>query len=351
MKRIVRSLAFGALLVVVAGGAGFSVLDSFNQFDSVENAFDGSCAPVSGIAGPADLQIDPATRTAFIASYDRRSAEKARGGVFAVSIDDPLAADAWRDRTGGEPAEFEPVGLYFYSDGDTRRLFVANAALQSVELYDVADNGDLTHLETFRERRLTSPNDVVGVGPRAFYVSNDFNVGRHSLLVRIEFLMRAATGRLLYYDGKSWRLAAAGLRFANGVNISNDGRRFYVAETSGQALKIFDRDPASGQLTLVETVPMGAAVDNINVDRSGALWIGAHPKPLLLALDRDKSKPQPPSLVIRYDDLPGARAAPAPVYANDGGELSASSTAARLGSTLLIGALFDKKFLICRLSG
>jgi len=349
MKRIAPRLVLGVVVLLIAGGTGLATLDSFNQFDRVRSSFDGSCLPVTGIAGPSDMQIDPATHLAFISSYDRLSGDKARGAIYAVSIDDPLAEDAWRDRTGGVPAEFEPLGVYFYSDGAVRRLFVVNGALRSVELYDVAPNGDLTHIETFRERRLTSPNDVVAVGPREFYVSNDFRIDRESLLARIEFLTRAATGTLYYFDGMAWKIAAEDLRFANGVSISNDGRRVYVAETSGGALKIFDREPPTGRLSLAETVPMDAALDNINVDSAGTLWIGAHPKPLLVALHAGDPDIRPPSLVIRYDDLPGARGKPAEIYANDGAEISASSAAARLGSTLLIGALFEKKFLICRL--
>lgn len=350
MKRIAPRLALGVMVLSMLGGGGLLTLNSFNQFDPLRSNFDGSCEPVAGIAGPADLQIDPFTHLAFVSSRNRDAGEKGRGAIHALSIDDPLAEDAWRDRTGGVPELFAPEGVYFYSDGHVRRLFVVNAAANAIELYDVALNGDLTHLESFHERRLTNPNDVVAVGPRAFYVSNDFSVSRDSFLARIEFVTRAATGKLFYFDGGVWKVAAEDLRFASGVNVSPDGRRIYVAETSGGALKIFDREPESGLLALAETVPMDAAVDSINIDRAGTLWIAAHPKPLLLALQKGDSRSRPPSLVIRYDDMPGARGKPAEVYANDGAELSASSSAARLGSTLLIGALYEKKFLICRLA-
>lgn len=350
MKRIAPRLALGVLFLLMLGGGGLLTLNSFNQFDPVRSSFDGSCEPVAGIAGPADLQIDPFTHLAFVSSRNREAGEMARGAIHVLSIDDPLAEDAWRDRTRGVPEIFEPEGVHFYADGNVRRLFVVNAAAKSVELYDVALNGDLKHLETFHERRLTNPNDVVAVGPRSFYVSNDFSVSRDSLLVRIEFITRAATGKLFFFDGRVWKVAAEDLRFASGVNVSPDGRRVYVAETSGGALKIFDREPESGLLTLAETVPMDAAIDSINIDRAGTLWIAAHPKPLLLALQKKDSKSRPPSLVMRYDDMPGAHGRPAAVYANDGAELSASSSAARLGSTLLIGALYEKKFLICRLA-
>lgn len=349
MKRFAARLTFSLVLLAIAGAAGVWTLASFGQFTPVQTAFDGKCDPVIGIPGPEDIQIDPASRMAFISSLDRR-AKDGRGGIFVLSVDDPLA-DPWRDRTGGAPEEFEPLGLHLYAEGAIRRLFVVNTARRSVELYDVAANGDLSHLETFTERRLTSPNDVVAVGPRAFYVTNDNRTGRDTFLARFEFLSRARTGTLMHFDGMAWKIAAENLRYANGVNISNDGRRLYIAETAGGALRIYDRELSNGRLTLAATVPMGAAIDNINVDRTGSLWIAAHPKPLMLPLYARREEVKAPSLVIRYDDLPGVMREPAKIYVDDGAGISASSTAARLGPTLLIGGLYEKKFLICRLPG
>lgn len=345
----------GWILAAVVAIAGLVVawtvlLGSFTHFGEVERKFAGSCSPVTGIAGPEDLQIDPATRLAFISSHDRRAAGSGeRGAIYAISLDDPLDTDGWRDRTKGAPERFEPMGLHLYHDGEVRRLFVVNAATSAVELFDVARNGDLTHMESFSERRLTSPNNVVGVGPRAFYVSNDVEAGRDSLMGRLHFLMRAASGRVMYFDGLSWRIAAEGLRFANGVAVSPDGERLYVAETSSATLRIYARDVATGALDWRRTESMPAAVDNINVDQGGVLWIGAHARPLALTRYRREETGRLPSLVIRYDPTGEGRVGAVPVYADDGVEISAASAAARLGSTLLIGALLEKKFLICDL--
>jgi len=61
-----------------------------------------------------------------------------------------------------------------------------------------------------------------------------------------------------------------------------------------------------------------------------------------------------PSIVLRYADSEsrGGEGAGGAVqgYADDGAEISASTAAARLGSTLLIGALLERKFLICDLA-
>lgn len=335
-------------LAAAAGAAAIYLLHSFRHFESVEPAFAGRCTPVTGLAGPEDVEIDPVLGRAFISSFDRRNREAKRGGVYEVALDDPLAQANWRDRTGGVPEKFEPLGLNLYDDGETRRLFVVNAAARSVELYEIGEDGALAHLETFAERRLTSPNDVVAVGPRAFYVTNDFESGRDSLIARFEFLTRAASGKLMYFDGDSWRIAASGLKFANGVEISPNGRRVYVAETTGEGVKVFARDRRTGLLTLKSVVVIDGAVDNINVDEDGDLWIGAHLKPLLLPRAVADEDATAPSMIVRVSGT-GENATAHPVFVDDGERISASTAAARYGRTLVIGSLVDRKFLLCEL--
>ncbi|MBB5518671.1 SMP-30/gluconolactonase/LRE family protein [Amphiplicatus metriothermophilus] len=308
-----------------------------------------ACAPVSGVPGPEDLQIDPARRRIFVSSFDRSAPEPgARGAIYVFSLDDPLAADAWRDRTGGVPEIFEPVGIYFYDDGETRRLFVANAAARAVELYDVTAGGDLRHLETFVERRLTSPNDVAAVGPRAFYVTNDAAPGRNSALGRLHYLLGVASGLILHFDGVAWRAGAEGLRFANGIALSPDGGRLYAAETAARGLRIYDRDAATGALAPVMFAPMGAPVRNINIDGTGALWIAAS-RPAPRATDRERRAGDARSLVLRYDHMADLAVSPRPVFVDDGRGLAAPTAAARLGDIVVVGGALEQKFLICDL--
>lgn len=351
MNRLLSFVVFTAFVVTGVCAVMVWTLLSFHHFDHIENAFGGICEPVTGISGPEDLQIDRQRHIAYISSNDRRAPKTlARGAIYAFELDDPLSTDAWRDRTETSPAEFEPIGLSYYEDETFRRLFVVNAATQSVELFDVTENGDLDHIESFKERRMTSPNDLVAVGPRAFYVTNDVESGRGGLLATLQFLARIGSGQILYFDGVAWKVSAEGLRFANGINVSLDGRRLYAAETSGGALQIYDRDLEKGLLTLSTTVPMEAALDNIDIDETGALWIAAHPKPLMLPQLMLQPEARAPSLVLRYEDKQAQQTGPETVYVNDGHELSAATVAARAGNMLLIGALTEDKFLICQLS-
>lgn len=339
-----RFWLFIAAFVLILFGAAAYNLHGFNQFTPVENLPLKACAPVSGIAGPEDIAIDEAHGLAFISSLDRRT-QGARGAVHAFDINDPLADAGWRDRTGGVPEAFRPLGVSYYEDSEVRRLFVVNEAGPAVELYDVLDNGDLAHVASLSERRLTSPNDVAAVGANRFYVTNDVRSGRAGALANLSFLMRMGSGDVYYVNGSQWSLAAEGLRFANGVAAGRDGERLYVAETSGQALKVFDRDDATGRLSPAATIPLGASPDNVNVDAGGVVWIAALPRPLAVArLMRDEHATAP-SEVIRVDPDGETRT----IYRDDGAQHSAATVAARGGSKLFIGALYEEKFLFCDL--
>ncbi len=346
------SLLAGALALLFAfvGGAVYLTLDSFNHFQEIEDRFAGTCTPVTGVAGPEDIEASSPER-AFVSSLDRRAGPDARGAIFSVRVDDPLDSENWRDRTAGIPEKFRPLGLNYFVEGDVRRLFVVNDATKAVEIYSVAETGDLTHLESISEKRVTSPNDVVAVGPRAFYVSNDVEAGRASLIGKAQFLLRAGAGKILYFDGVSMRAAAEGLRFANGLAINAQGTRLYAAETSGQALRIYDRDLATGVLALRRIESLPASPDNLNVAWDGAVWIGAQPKPLQTPLvERDRTQSSP-SLVIRFDDKDGVASPMTEVFSDRGDAISTATVAALSGRRLLIGALLDDKYLVCDLPG
>ena len=340
-----RLIAIVLLIFGAVGAAVWLTLQSFNHFGTVSRAFEGRCTPVTGVAGPEDMAVDPDTGLVFISSLDRRDTG-ARGAIHIVDPADPLAADGWRDMTGGVPSNFEPLGLAYFEEAGLRRLFVVNAANNSVEIFDVAEDGTLTHLDTKNERRLTSPNNVTAVGVDRFYVTNDVKAGRETTLGKLQFLTRASEGELFYFDGVAWSVAATGLKFANGVAASTDGDEIYVAETAAKSIRVFARNDASGALQQKRKVKTPAAPDNLTVSTDGVLWAAGLPKPLSLLGHAGNAAKLSPSAVMRIDET-GAST----LYLDDGSELSASSVAARVGDTLLIGAIFEHKFLLCDLPG
>ncbi|MBL4544580.1 MAG: hypothetical protein JKP95_01375 [Oceanicaulis sp.] len=56
-----------------------------------------------------------------------------------------------------------------------------------VLIYDVAENGALSHLQTVSHDALRSPNDIVGVGPEQFYATNDVYFGDTPMVISKRF--------------------------------------------------------------------------------------------------------------------------------------------------------------------
>ncbi len=93
----------------------------------------------------------------------------------------------------------------------------------------------------------------------------------------LEDYLKLRRSNVVFYDGSRFSEAASGIGYANGVNVSPDGKTIYLCAVTELALHVYDRDPASGKLLLREKIKLGTGVDNIEKDEAGGLWIGAHP--------------------------------------------------------------------------
>ncbi len=328
----------------LAGGAGiYSSLQSFNYFSDNEIRAIGDCTPVSGIAALTDIAVMPGARKAFVSSLGDDSSS--RGAIYLVSIADPLDGSGWRDRSGEAPMALHPTGISYFEEGDRRRLFVANARARSVELYDVDANGDLIHAETVTDPRFTRLSAVAAVGPRSFYVTNEADSDRTSLLGRLAFFARAASGKVYYFDGVAVSLGAEGLRYAGGIAISQNGRRAYVSETAGPSIAVFDRHQLSGALVLSRIEKLKASPQRLTIAPDGSVLVAAQPKPLARALFGFVGVERSPSLVMKYiDGLPLTE-----IFSDPGERMAGSTVAAIDGADLLIAAPTEQRFLICRL--
>jgi arylesterase/paraoxonase len=91
-----------------------------------------------------------------------------------------------------------------------------------VEIFDYR-GGKLVHRQSVSGALMHSPNDVLPVGPAAFYVTNDHGNATSFGRMAEEYL-QLARSYVLYYDGKSFRKVAEALAYANGINISPDGQ-------------------------------------------------------------------------------------------------------------------------------
>jgi arylesterase/paraoxonase len=122
----------------------------------------------------------------------------------------------------------------------------------------------------------------------------------------------------------------------------------YVVSTIGQAVRVYDRDAASGELTLRGEIPLGSGGDNVEVDADGTLWIGSHPRLLTLVRYMDGKTPYAPSQILHVTPRTSG-ADVREVYLDRGEQISGASAAAVRGRRLLIGPIADSKLLDCQM--
>ena len=111
------------------------------------------------------------------------------------------------------------------------------------------EGGDasLNEIGDIQSDKLISPNDVAAVGKERFYVTNDHG-SRTPFGVTLENYLMLPRADVLYFDGSVFKEVAAGLVFANGIAVSNDGNHVYVAELTARRIQTFGRDLFSGKL-------------------------------------------------------------------------------------------------------
>ncbi|CAN9514337.1 unnamed protein product [Ophioblennius macclurei] len=246
---------------------------------------------------------------------------------------------------------FNPHGISAYVDprDDSVYLFVVNHPhhASQVELFKFEeDDLSLLHVKTIKHELLYSVNDVVAVGIDSFYATNDHYYVQEFLKGVVEPLLGQPWGNVVYYSPKEVKVVAEGFYFANGINLSPDGRHVYVVDILDHNVHVFERKD-DGSLKPVKTVNIGTVGDNIEVDpETGDLWIGCHPNAWKLIVF-DAENP-PGSEVIRIQNIHSDKPVVTQVYMDDGQVLMGSSVAAVYGGKLLIGTVFHKA-LVCDL--
>ena len=350
--KILRNVIIILLAVVLA--LAVFVLKTYRdagQFKTLRPHSPGPCQIVPGLQSSEDITIDPETGMAFISSDDRRpwfSGKKGKqGAIFAYNLlsTPPRLINLTRDFT----REFHPhgIGLYIGKD-NTRLLFVVNHAggKQYIEIFKL-EGDKLVHLKTVSGPLMISPNDVLPIGPMQFYVTNDHGSASKSGKM-LEDYLQLARSYVLYFDGSRFKKVISGLKYANGININSKGDTVYVASTTGRAIEVYRRDRATGSLTWTKQIKLKTAPDNIEVDAQGRLWVGCHPKLLTFVKYAKDPHVHSPSQVMMIKVAEQSNDKITEVYLNDGLPISGSSVAAYYRHNLLIGSVFDPRFLVCK---
>lgn len=340
-------LLFGSAFLVLLGFVLKTAFDA-GELRTLQPVGPRHCRRIGGLASSEDIVIDREAGIALISSADRRHNKNSQGAIYAYDL--KLAGKDLTNLTSHLDFDFHPHGIDLYKTADGRSLlFVVNhrASGHFVETFLLSQEG-LVHLESLADPLMHSPNDVAAVDEHRFYVTNDHrslsNLGRAA-----EDFLQLARSYLLYYDGSSFRIAATGFAYPNGIAVSPDRKRVYVAATVGRTISVYNRDESTGALSTQFSVDTGTGVDNLDIDLDGNVWVGAHPR--LVTFLRYMSDPTvlAPSEVLKITWFPTNKYEKELIFLDSGEQISASSVAAVFNDKLLIGSVADPGFLICDL--
>ncbi|CAH0995831.1 hypothetical protein EMA8858_01959 [Emticicia aquatica] len=331
------------IVVIIVFFVG-KTLTNAGFFTKIEPHFDGKTVEINGFHGAEDITIDKAKGLALISASDF-SPFLPNGAIYLLNLNENSPKPI--KLTDKLPFDdFHPHGISLYKalNGD-KILFVVNHRKVGdfIEIFQFTDS-TLIHRESITDPLFVSPNDVVGVGERKFYVTNDHDEEISNWRAKKD-LLQIASGNVCYFDGGKASILASGFLYANGVNVSLDGKKLFTSATTGQKIIVFDRDITTGVLTKTDEIPVRGA-DNIELDEVGNLWVGCHPKLLaFLAHSKDHSKPSP-SEIIKIAYKAKSDFTLKSIYLNDGKPVSGSSVGAVFGDKLLIGTVFENKVLL-----
>jgi arylesterase/paraoxonase len=340
---LIIAVAIAAFVVDTLHSAGsFKTLEPHSK---LSNTF-----VYTNMAGTEDIEINPARGLLFISSSDRWNpvyGDQSKDGIYVLdlNVDSSLRPEPTRLDTTYN-GEFHPHGMSFINEDGLDYLFVVNHNQKGnfVELFEFKDNL-LIHLKSFKNTQMCCPNDVVAVDKNRFYVSNDHGAST-GLKRAFEEYLRLANSYILYFDGKNFAKSYGGLVYANGINVSADGKTVYVTETTGGKISVLDRDIDSGQLTLRFTKTLETGLDNINIDADDSLWIGSHPKLFDFVGHAENTGEISPSQVLKLTHDGNSDFAVTEVYLDSGSELSGSSSALYYNGTVYVGVVFENKLLL-----
>lgn len=340
----------GLVVLAIAGWFLWNVIPASGIFAGLQPKLIDQCRRIDVFPGTEDVTIDPELNVAFISADDRRATTAGapvQGGIYVLRLD---GADRVVKASPDSFGEFHPHGISLWRGEDGRkRLFAINHTLNDgdkVEVFDVGLGGALLHVDSITFPEMTSPNDVVGVGPRSFYVTNDKGI-KDGFMAQVEAYMALPLSSLAYFDGQRGKIAARGLTYANGVNVSADGRTLYATEFLARKVGVYDRDPATGALKKRKSIGVDTGPDNIEVAADGALWIGGHSKVFDFVKHAEDASAIAPSHVIRVDPQTGATM---DVLIDTMGVINGSSVGAVDDDTLVVGAVFDGHVMVCPLN-
>ncbi|ORZ28562.1 Arylesterase-domain-containing protein [Lobosporangium transversale] len=260
----------------------------------------------------------------------------------------------------GADRVFHGLGIHERSATDLT-IFAINhrrtGSVVEVLEYSIGDKA-VQYKETIQHELIRTPNDIVALGPREFYVSNDHKHLDGPQRVAEE-LLRRQWSNVIYYSPEKTFVAFTGVASANGMTSNKDNSLIFLSACHGAGMHVL-KPQADHTLSQEEFVKFDFYVDNPSYDPvSGDIFVAGHVQPyrMVSSLGVHGKPIIGPSKVVRMYKNPEISST-APKYlietvlADDGHFISTSTVAAidRKHEVMLIGTVFSAQgFFRCPL--
>ncbi|KAJ3396958.1 hypothetical protein HDU92_001249 [Lobulomyces angularis] len=252
--------------------------------------------------------------------------------------------------------QFNPHGISFFHDhnNDVKYLFVINHKLEGDSVisfkiqYGLDDEVSLTFLEEFQNADMISLNDLHAFGKNSFVATNDHNVRNPVLGFLTDLFGIPYSSVILVKNGKNEGKVLNFVSYANSAHYDAKKDILYVAHTVSKLFSLY-RFNGSRKAELIQSVNLNTMPDNVEVDESGDIWLGSHPKIFKFLQHLGNAEKLSPSQCIKVSLLDSGLVDKfETVYYNNGSEISASSTCLRFEDTLFISSVTNF-FLECKM--
>ena len=309
--------------------AALAALAGLRAQEPAACAPDGAVQFVCGLEAPEDLVVLPGDQWVVAGAYSGRGGiylirAKDRFKVFAYPTDQPL--DRFDTKTYGTAcpgppdaatrARFQAHGISLVPGTDSvHRLFaVLHGGRESVEVFEI-DARPATPVVTWIGCAVAP--DSIGLNsvrgrPEGGFVATNFLARAGGPDIKAVMAGEKNGEVWDWRSASGWqkvpRTEAAG---ANGLEISQDGARLYVAEWGAQSLFRVSRGAATSER---RDVPLGFRVDNIHWARDGSLLVaGQGETPASSVVVKIDPETLAVREVLRHRDTPAFGAATAAV--------------------------------------
>ncbi|KAF8367485.1 poml-3 [Pristionchus pacificus] len=348
----------GKLIIpIVIGLCAFAwrIYESMDMGRTIYNHRPGVCRQVHGpVKGSEDIEVIRSEGIAFVTSgliYLQPTRAHVEGKMFLYDFNQKLGTGQLKAKelpikgSNFDQNNFHPHGLSHWVVNGVIRLYVINHDddfKHSIEVFDYDPSGpSLIHKKSLKHPSFIRPNNIVAVGADQLIITND-GVAQTEIGNFFEILSGYKGGTVYFWDGKESHQILSGMGAPNGIAYDIKTNKLFISEVNYRRIHAYDLAKDKKSVTLLSTVNLYSACDNLFLDSDGSVYSGCHSVLIETAKsigDCDGEATSPSQVLrIKFDSEYKIASVSEP-YSNDGKEVSGSSIAALYNNQMLIGTV------------